>query len=362
VWDKFMASQMAAAHIDTVTADIVAGSHVFRATGEVIRFPGFLAQYGQQLVDQDPEKPGDDAAESNEKLPELSEGERLNLDKLTAEQKFTQPPLRYTEATLIKAMEEKGIGRPSTYAPTISTILDRLYVEKDRKFLVPTELGKVVTAMLQSYFADIVDVAFTAEMEKNLDQVESGHENWVQVLDRFYPAFHEKVIQATSSADRVKIADVLTGEKCPDCQVGDLVQKEGRFGKFIACSRYPECKYTKNLENAVKGKCPICGSGLVSLASRKFKGKQFYTCDKKGPDPKCPFISWDLPVEGRVCATCGSYMVWKQFRGRRYTKCGNKACLTNQKKNKDLLDEPASRAKNGNAQEQPDSGPAAGSV
>lgn len=334
IWDKFMASQMADAQVDTVTADILAGQNIFRAQGETIKFTGFLAQYGVQLVDQEPDKETEDAENSIEKLPELNENEKLLLDRLVPEQKFTQPPSRYTEATLIKAMEEKGIGRPSTYAPTISTIIDRLYVEKDRKFLVPTELGKVVTEMLEKNFDNIVDVTFTAAMEKNLDTVEAGEQDWVSLLDQFYPAFHKQITEATENVEKIKVADIPTGEKCPECQTGDLVIKEGRFGKFIACTNYPDCKHTKNVENAVKGKCPLCGSGLVSRVSKKFKNSKFYTCDKLGTDPDCKFISWDLPIEGRVCDTCGSYMVWKRFRGRTYPKCGNKECLSNQRKEK----------------------------
>lgn len=345
IWDKFMASQMAPAVIDTVTADIACGTHVFRAQGETVVFPGFMAQYGVQLVDQEAEKNQDDDANGKEKLPELSEGEKLLLEKIDPEQKFTQPPPRYTEATLIRAMEEKGIGRPSTYAPTVSTILDRLYVEKDGKHLVPTELGKTVTGLLEEHFTDIVDVTFTARMEADLDTVESGEQDWVSLLDSFYPSFH-KLIEQASSIDRVKIADIPTGEKCPECHEGDLVIKEGRFGKFIACSRYPDCRYTRNIENAVKGKCPLCGSGLVSRASRKYKGSHFYTCDKQGPDPECPFISWDLPIEGQFCETCGSYMVWKRFRGRSFPRCGNRDCPTNQKREKE-------QKKGGETTEQP---------
>ncbi len=334
IWDKFMASQMAAALVDTVTADIAAGSHIFRTQGETIRFPGYLAQYGVQLVDQEPDKETDEDNDKADRLPELLENEKLKLDKLVHEQKFTQPPSRYTEATLIKAMEEKGIGRPSTYAPTLSTIVDRLYVEKDRKFLLPTELGKIVTEMLEQNFDNIVDVEFTAEMEKGLDTVESGQQDWVSLLDQFYPAFHLRVTEASETLEKVKVADVPTGEKCPTCLDGDLVIKEGRYGKFIACTRYPDCKYTKNIENVAKGNCPLCGSGLVSRVSKKFKNSKFYTCDKQGTDPECPFISWDLPIEGKVCETCGSYMVWKRFRGRSYPRCGNKDCTSNQRKNK----------------------------
>lgn len=333
IWDKFIASQMAAASIDTVVADIAAGSHIFRATGETVRFPGFLAQYGVQLVDQEAEKESDEVDATKEKLPELTQNDLLILDQLKPDQKFTQPPSRYTEATLIKAMEEQGIGRPSTYAPTISTIQERLYVEKDRKFLLPTELGKIVTGLLEEHFNHIVDLDFTAKMEADLDTVESGRQDWVGLLDQFYPAFH-KLVLAAESLDRVKVAEVATGEKCPECQEGDLMIKEGRYGKFIACSRYPDCKYTRNVENAVKGKCPLCGSGLISRVSKKFKGSRFYMCDKQGSDPQCPFISWDLPIEGRTCDTCGSYMVWKHFKGRSFPKCGNKDCPTNQRKSK----------------------------
>lgn len=334
IWDKFMASQMAPAKVNIVRTDIVAADQVFRAKGETIVFPGYLAQYGTGLVDQEAEKTDDDNSNGKEILPDLKEGEALILDHLDNEQKFTQPPARYTEASLIKAMEEKGIGRPSTYAPTISTILERMYVEKDNKYLLPTELGKTVTMMLEDNFQDIVDIAFTAEMEKNLDTVETGKQDWVSLLDQFYPGFHSKVTEASETLGRIKIAEVPTGEKCPECKAGDLVIKEGRYGKFIACSNYPECKYTRNVENSVNGKCPLCGSGLVSRVSKKYKGSKFYVCDKKGKDPQCPFISWNLPIEGKTCDTCGTYMVWKRFRGRSFPACGNRDCPTNQKRKK----------------------------
>lgn len=334
IWDKFMSSQMAPAQVDTVTADIEANGQIFRVSGETIVFPGYLAQYGVQLVDQEAEKPADDEDDSKNRLPELAEGDELMLNRLTSEQKFTLPPPRYTEATLIRAMEEKGIGRPSTYAPTISTILDRFYVEKEQRFLKPTELGKAVTGMLEEQFDDIVDLAFTADMEERLDTVESGEVDWVRILDQFYPPFHQKVQDATETMERVKIAVTPTGESCPECNDGDLVIKEGRFGKFIACSNYPECKYTRNIENAVKGVCPLCGSGLVSRVSKKYRGSRFYTCDRKGKDPECAFISWDIPIEDSHCETCGSYMVWKRYRGRTFPKCGNRDCPTNEKRRK----------------------------
>ena len=327
-----MASQMAAAVVDTVTADITAAANLFRVSGETVRFPGWLKQYGISAENESEEN--DDSDElKKETLPELNEGDILILDQLKPEQKYTQPPARYTEASLIKAMEEQGIGRPSTYSPTISTILDRKYVEKDKRHLLPTDLGTIVTELLEENFDNIVDISFTADMEENLDTVESGDENWVELLQEFYPPFHERIEQANANVERVKMPEIPTGEKCPDCGEGDLMIKEGRFGKFIACSNYPDCKYTKNVEEQVQGKCPLCGSGLVSRISRKYNSK-FYTCDKKGSDPECGFISWNLPIEGRSCEVCGSYMVWKRFRGRTYPKCGNRDCATNQKAEK----------------------------
>lgn len=354
IWDRFIASQMAAAQIDTVNVDIQAGAYIFRAQGETVRFDGFLAQY-RPAADGTPDDAssghargqadteGDDAADEMERrgrdtLPDLNVGEILVLNKLTSEQKFTQPPPRYTEATLIKAMEEQGIGRPSTYAPTLSTIQDRQYVEKKQKYLHPTELGKVVTGLLEQHFEQIVDVAFTANMEAELDTVEGGQSDWVSLLDRFYPPFHQQILDA-GQADKVEMAEEKTGETCPQCQSGELVIKQGRYGRFIACTRYPDCTYTRNLEEAAAGKCPLCGSGLVSRISKKFKGSRFYTCDKRGSNPECPFISWDLPIEGRNCPECGTYMVLRRFRGRSYLRCGNRDCPTNARRKQASADD-----------------------
>jgi len=330
IWDRFLASQMSPAEVDTLSLDITCAQHVFRTQGETIRFPGFLSAYADITEDAAEE---DEKNSGKEKLPELTEGQELTLLKLLPEQKFTQPPARYTEASLIKALEEKGIGRPSTYAPTISTIIDRMYVEKQTKYLCPTELGMVVSKLLAENFENIVDVTFTAQMEELLDEIEQGKKNWVDVLSTFYPVFHEQVVKALADVAKVEMKQEKTGEICPLCSEGELMIKEGRYGKFVACSNFPECKYTKNLEVVVKGNCPICGSGLVSHTSRKFKNRVFYTCDKKGTDPECKFISWDLPVEGKFCETCGSYMVWKKFRGKSYPKCGNRDCVTNVRKN-----------------------------
>lgn len=331
IWDRFISSQMASAEVDTVSLDIAAGLHVFRTQGETIRFSGFLEAYADIAEDTSEE---DEKSGAKEKLPDLAEGQELLLKRLVPQQKFTQPPARYTEASLIKAMEEKGIGRPSTYAPTISTIIERTYVEKQSKYLHPTELGTVVTRLLADHFDNIVDATFTAYMESLLDEIELGKKNWIDVLKDFYPTFHDQVVHAGESVEKVEIRQEKTGETCPVCNEGELLIKEGRFGKFVACSNFPTCKYTKNLDISVNGTCPKCGSGLVSHTSRKFKGRIFYTCDKKGSDPECPFISWDLPVEGKTCQTCGSYMVWKRFRGKTYPKCGNRDCPTNARKNK----------------------------
>ncbi|MBN1892496.1 MAG: type I DNA topoisomerase [Clostridiales bacterium] len=330
IWDRFVASQMAAAEINTVTLDVSCGVNVFRSTGETIKFQGFLAQYSE-VSD---EKPNDEKEDNKMKLPAVAEGDRLKLLSLNEEQKFTKPPARYTEATLIKAMEEKGIGRPSTYSPTISTILERNYVEKQNKYLFPTELGIIVTKMLADNFSSVVDEAFTAKMEESLDEIELGKRDWIETLTEFYGPFHKLVEKAKSDVEKVEVVAKPTGEKCPECKDGDLMIKEGRYGKFIACSNFPECKHTDNIQTPVDAKCPICGSGLVSRVSRKFKGRIFYTCDKKGSDPNCSFISWDIPVEGKKCEVCGQYMVHKKFRGQAYTKCSNRECPTNQKKKK----------------------------
>ncbi|HOO61300.1 MAG TPA: DNA topoisomerase, partial [Bacillota bacterium] len=319
-----------AAEVDTVSMDILCNHSIFRTTGETIRFQGFLAAYADMTEDAT----DDEKAASKAKLPQLEFNQLLHLLSMTPEQKFTLPPPRYTEATLIKALEEKGIGRPSTYAPTISTILARNYVAKESKYLAPTELGDIVTDMLSNHFQEIVDVSFTAEMEEQLDEIELGKKNWVKVLGDFYPDFHELIVKASSDVQKVEMKTENTGEKCPDCEDGELLIKEGRYGKFIACSNFPTCKFTKNIEIKANGKCPLCGSGLVSHTSRKYKGRVFYTCDKKGSDADCKFISWDLPVEDKLCETCNSYMVWKRFRGRTYPKCSNKDCPTNARKTK----------------------------
>ena len=326
IWDRFLATQMAAASIDTVNIEVSSGIDVFRTTGETIKFKGFLALYSD--IKEDVQQDDSDDKPANVVLPPLEEGQAMKNLGLDGTQKFTQPPAHYTEATLIKAMEEYGIGRPSTYAPTVSTILEKNYVIKDGKFLKITDLGRIVTNLLSENFSEIVDVKFTAEMEEDLDEIESGKKIWTNVVDEFYPSFHEQVENAMDTVEKVVIEPVKTGEECPLCGA-DLVMKDGKYGQFIACSNFPTCKYTKNVEVKAKGTCPYCGSGLLTHKSKKYRNKTFYTCDKKGKDPDCEFISWDLPVEGKTCTVCGSYMVWKRFGKKVYPRCSNMECTTN---------------------------------
>ncbi len=336
IWNRFISSQMETARFDTVTVDVLAGGHLFRAKGERLVFPGWLRQYGatgdNKLI-HDKNGNGSETDDNEPELsdiPELREGEILLLDKHLYEQKFTQPPPRYTEASLISAMEELGIGRPSTYAPTISTLFDRLYVERDGRQIRPTELGSTVTTMLEENFRHIVDTDFTAEMERELDNVESGEQNWQALLEKFYGPFHEDVVAAKKNIEKIVMLDEPTGKKCPACGEGDLVIRVGRFGKFIACSNYPDCKYTEAVSDETKSHCPKCQSPVRVRRIRR--GSRLYFCDKSN-DPNCDFVSFDLPLDGKTCETCGSYMVQKRFRGRLYERCGNSECPTNKKKN-----------------------------
>ena len=329
IWDRFLATQMASAKLDTVNVQASCNGRIFRAAGETIIFKGFLILYAD--VAEDAQKT--DESESKAKIPQLEDGMNLEVLDFNASQKFTTPPPHYTEATLIKAMEDNGIGRPSTYAPTITTILERNYIEKNGRMLLITDLGKIVTNLLSENFSEIVDVSFTAGMEDRLDKVEEGNDDWVKVLEDFYPEFDSQVKAAKDSVEKVTFEPEKTGETCPLCG-GELLFKEGRYGKFIACENFPECKYTKNIEVQAKGKCPLCGSGLLSHRSKKYKGKVFYTCDKKGADPECNFISWNLPIEGKLCPECGSYMVLKYYGKKVYPKCANKECPTNSRKGK----------------------------
>lgn len=309
IWSRFLASQMAEALYDTVSVDIKAGDYIFKTSGSTLKFPGFLTVY---QVEED---------EENSRIPDLKINQVLSLKSLDPGQHFTQPPPRYTEATLVKALEENGIGRPSTYAPIISTIIERGYVVREKKTLVPTELGIVVTDLLTEYFKDIVDVEFTAQMEKNLDEIEDGKEDWVSIVDSFYKPLKEKIKEAEEKIDKiiveeqVEVTDIIC-EKCGR----NMVIKRGKFGKFLACPGYPECKNTKPLIEELEVPCPKCGGKVVVRKTKK--GKVFYGC---GNYPECDFISWNKPTAER-CPKCGSTLAEKSARGHREYICMNGEC------------------------------------
>lgn len=311
IWERFMASQMASAVYDTMTVDIGVGEHLFRATGSKVKFPGFMFLY---IEGKDEE--GEDS-ESN--LPELQEGEELKPKKIEPKQHFTQPPQRYTEASLVKALEEKGIGRPSTYAPTITTILARGYVEKEKKVLYPTELGKIVTDIMKNYFKDIVDVQFTAQMENKLDEVEEGNKKWVEVMKEFYSPFAEVLSEAESKIGNIEIPDEVTDILCEKCG-RNMVIKNGRFGKFLACPGFPECRNARPILEEAGVSCPKC-SGKV-LVKKTRKGKKYFGCEN---NPTCDFMTWDKPT-GETCPECGSYLLQKYSNKKTQIKCSSEGC------------------------------------
>lgn len=313
IWSRFISSQMTSAVYDSLTVDVVSAGYVFRATNSVVKFPGFTAVY-EEGRDED----GD---EQGSFLPELEEGEPLKLEDIRQEQKFTTPPSRYTEATLIKAMEETGIGRPSTYAPTISTILDREYVVKDGRYLRPTALGEVVTTLMKERFSDIVDLKFTARMEESLDSIEKGVRDWQSVLADFYGGFKSSIESAESALEggRIKVPDELSDEICDRCG-RQMVIKAGRFGRFLACPGYPECSFTKPLVVEMPGKCPNCGSRILKRTSKN--GYTYYACEKL---KDCGFMTWDVPVKDN-CPECGKTLFKRSGRGFNKPFCVNAAC------------------------------------
>lgn len=297
IWNRFIASQMRPAVIDTIAVDILAGNYIFKANGSTIKFPGFLEVYQEG---QD-----DDNVEEEARLPELIPEEPLKLLKLDPKQHFTQPPPRYTEATLIKTLEEKGIGRPSTYAPTVDTILKRNYVQLAEKRFVPTDLGQIVVDLLKQKFSGIIDYDFTAEMEEKLDRIAEGDLDWVKVLRDFYQPFNEELQKAASDLERVEIPVEESDVQCEKCG-RTMVYKYGRFGKFLACPGYPECKNTKPIRKSLGLKCPKCGDGEV-LERKSKKGRLFYGCNQY---PQCDFNSWERPYK-EPCPQCGSMCVVK---------------------------------------------------
>lgn len=320
IWQRFIASQMRNAIFDSTSADIDAGPSTgpkpyrFRATGSVIKFPGFIAVYREGRDDDEVDDIDRDA------LPALVAREILDLIRLAPEQHFTQPPPRYSEATLVKALEELGIGRPSTYAPTIATLQARNYVETDQRRLVPTELGDIVTDLLIEHFPGIVDAQFTSRMEDELDDIASGERQWVPVMKEFYEPFHETVQTAEKQMTRVKIADEPTDEICEKCG-RPMVIKLGRFGRFLACSGFPECRNSRPILNKIGVKCPQCEEGdVVEKRTRKGRRRIFYGCSRY---PECDFTSWDKPT-GERCPECGDILVEAGKDGG--VKCRNSAC------------------------------------
>ncbi len=311
IWERFIASQMATALLDTVSADILAGEYVFKASGFSVKFDGFTVLY---------EEGKDEETEDNAMLPPLEQGEVLKQRSLDANQHFTQPPPRYTEASLIKALEENGIGRPSTYSPTITTILQRGYIERDAKALKPTALGEVTTNLMKDHFKKIVDAEFTASMEKSLDLVETGEKEWISILEEFYGDFADTLEKAEKSLDgtRIKVPDEETDEVCELCG-RNMVIKIGRFGKFLACPGFPDCKNTRRIVQETGGFCPLCKARILSKKSKK--GKQYFGCEH---NPKCPFMTWDMPT-GEACPTCSSSLLKKTGKaGRIY--CSSESC------------------------------------
>ena len=306
IWSRFVASQMTAAVYDTVQVDLEQNNHVFKANGSTIKFAGY------QKVYQDNAE-----AKKGNVLPEMQVGDEVQLAKLNPEQHFTQPPARYSEATLIKTLEEIGVGRPSTYAPTIETIQKRYYVKLVSKRFEPTELGYVVHQIIEQYFPNIVDTHFTASMEDNLDLVEEGKEEWVQVIDKFYQPFKVEVDKAEVEIEKVQIKDEPAGFNCEKCG-HPMVIKLGRFGKFYACSNFPECHHTQAIVKDIGITCPTCGKGKV-IERKSKKNRIFYGCDRY---PECEFVSWDKPI-GRNCPKCDHYLVEKKGRGGKQIACSN---------------------------------------
>ena len=313
IWGRFTACQMANSVYDNVVVDVESNGHIFRSNYSELKFAGYTAVYE--------ESKDEESDELRKKLPDLQAGERVYLEKMLPEQQFTQPPARYTEATLIRAMEEKGIGRPSTYAPTISTITSHEYVVKDGKYLKPTNLGVVVTELMMERFPDIVDLKFTNHMEEELDSVESGKLYWKDLLHEFYGDFSVELENAEKALEgvRIKVPDELSDEYCDVCGK-QMVVKSGKFGRFLACPAYPECSFTKPLVIEMPGKCPKCGSRILKRTSKK--GYTFYACER-GAD--CGFMTWYVPTKD-YCPSCGKTLFKPSGKGQKKAFCINEEC------------------------------------
>ena len=321
IWERFMASQMKEADIENTTVNISAGDYIFKATGTVVLFNGFMVLYTEGKDVEDEEK--------EQKLPAMAEGDELIKKKIESKQNFTKPPARYTEATLIKTMEEQGIGRPSTYAPTISTITARHYVEKEKKMLFPTDLGKIVNELMSENFKDIVDVGFTADMEQKLDKVEAGERKWVDVIREFYIPFEKTLEVADKNIEHVNIEPEVTDILCEKCG-RNMVIREGKYGKFLACPGYPQCRNAKPIRVEIGVKCPKCGGEILERKTKK--GAKYFGCENY---PECDFTSWDLPTNEK-CPKCGKMLLLKSIN-RRITKvkvCIDENCSFNKEKSK----------------------------
>ncbi|HWK22251.1 MAG TPA: type I DNA topoisomerase [Ureibacillus sp.] len=300
IWERFIASQMAPAILDTVTVDLVNGDVQFRANGSHVKFPGFMKLYIEGTDDQ--------TEETTKLLPEMEVGDKVKSLEIEPKQHFTQPPPRFTEARLVKELEERGIGRPSTYAPTLDVIQRRGYVQLDAKRFVPTELGEIVHQLVLEFFPEVINIEFTAKMEEDLDRIEEGQTNWVKIIDEFYKDFEKHVKHADEAMEKIEIKDEPAGEDCEKCG-SPMVYKLGRYGKFMACSNFPECRNTKAIMKPIGVKCPSCETG--EIVERKSKTKRlFYGCNTY---PECDFVSWDKPIN-RPCPKCSSLLVEKKIK------------------------------------------------
>jgi DNA topoisomerase-1 len=310
IWNRFVASQMSSCIMDVTSVSISNGDYGLKASGSIMKFDGFMKVYEYSTEEE----------KEDINLPELQENEKLMKKDIDGKQHFTQPPAKFSEATLVKTLEENGIGRPSTYAPIISTLLERKYVERDKKTLKPTELGEIVNNIVSDYFKQIVDLEFTAEMEEKLDNVEDGNENWNKVVDQFFTPLKDAIDIAEKEVAKITIEDKVTDILCEKCGK-NMVIKQGRFGDFLACPGYPDCKNTKPLVEELDVKCPKCDGKI--LVKRSKKGRKFYGCSNY---PDCDFVSWFEPVAEK-CSVCGGLMVKKYSKSKgNYLECVNTEC------------------------------------
>ena len=326
IWDRFIACQMANAIIDAMTVDIKADGYIFKASGSKVDFPGFMKVY----MEGKDELANNSEEEDNINIPSLEIGEALDKKDLESKQMFTQPPARYTEATLVKTLEELGIGRPSTIAPTISTIIQRGYVERDKKSLCPTELGKIVNDLMHNNFENIIDIKFTANMETQLDEIEEGSAHWKNVIDKFFKDFDESVKEAEEKIGKIVIEDEVSDVVCDKCGKM-MVYKNGRFGRFLACPGFPECRNIKSIIEEAGVDCPKCNKPLIKRKTKKMK--PYIACSGY---PDCDYVNWDMPVKEDKCQVCGCFMVRHYFSGgKNFNKCGDPKCESNNKANSD---------------------------